>query len=612
MIEHMPIKKLTLTICLLSSVALAAQSVRYTGKVDFAKELPFYDGIESFPDPVFSGDFSKDIFFDKEGKNLFIVWFSLDGNLRKYKLSSPYSIETAVLSDINEFKISNGSTFWLGTTGLHFTDDGTYLFISYLHGPIRKYKLSNPYDISSFNVEDEIDLSSDESRIQDFTFSPDGTKLFIIGDGDVEINQYQLNNPFELSSGFSWVGSFDVSNEETNPMDLRFDSSGKKLFITGTNSNAIHQYTLSIPFDITSGLSEAVVSFSLFGIADGGHGLALSNNLSELFVLNTNRGSVIQLLTARDYGEVNVFLEDEQIDDGSLLEKSMIVSLVDEIFFDPGVILFEGEEGFGDFEIHNLPEGLFAEIEIDESGTFGQLTIDGNANHHLDANDVDTLKFTFFDHVFERGDASLINGAVNAPSSFSIDFYGEDPLPVELSNFYGKKEENKISLHWVTVSEQNNDYFEVQRSSTGMQDSFKSIATINGAGNNNSVLDYFYIDDNPSLGDNYYRLKQVDFDGAFEYSETIYQKCCSEPNLNEIKVYPNTASLGKGFYLKLDANIGEFKVKGFGLNGTEMKVELFDLNNGLYLVKLVNSSVNVMVLEVLMGKSRKKIVSMNH
>lgn len=92
-------------------------------------------------------------------------------------------------------------------------------------------------------------------------------------------------------------------------------------------------------------------------------------------------------------------------------------------------------------------------------------------------------------------------------------------LPVELINFGATKEGQQVVLDWSTASELNNDRFEVEQSRNGWD--FGKIGEVDGSGTTSKLQTYSFIHSKPSLGTNYYRLKQVDFDGAYEYSTTI-------------------------------------------------------------------------------------------
>lgn len=96
------------------------------------------------------------------------------------------------------------------------------------------------------------------------------------------------------------------------------------------------------------------------------------------------------------------------------------------------------------------------------------------------------------------------------------------PLPVSLISFNAKKLSEKINLVWSTATEINNSHFELERSVNGQE--FSTIATVQGAGNSNQVLNYSVTDEQPAKGINYYRLKQTDFNGDYSYSKIIAQE----------------------------------------------------------------------------------------
>lgn len=113
-------------------------------------------------------------------------------------------------------------------------------------------------------------------------------------------------------------------------------------------------------------------------------------------------------------------------------------------------------------------------------------------------------------------------------------------LPIELVDFNVSCVENgRIALEWATLSELNNDYFEIQRSTDGMN--YEKIGIVDGAGNSSSYLEYLEFDHQAKAGINYYRLRQVDFDGASSYSSSKSVLAYCEES---IQVYPNPAENG--------------------------------------------------------------------
>lgn len=111
-------------------------------------------------------------------------------------------------------------------------------------------------------------------------------------------------------------------------------------------------------------------------------------------------------------------------------------------------------------------------------------------------------------------------------------------LPIEILSFTGWYNGISNELHWTTATEINSDYFEIQRSLNGAD--FNPIGTIDAAGNSVSPLNYIFYDDAPYSGINYYRLRMVDIDGAYDYSNIIAIRIANTSG--DITVYPNPAT----------------------------------------------------------------------
>ena len=110
------------------------------------------------------------------------------------------------------------------------------------------------------------------------------------------------------------------------------------------------------------------------------------------------------------------------------------------------------------------------------------------------------------------------------------------PLPVDLVHFTATMQPNSVLLEWLTAAEHNNRGFDIERS-TDSKD-WKVIGAVNSAGSSSTGKKYNYTDVQPVTGDNFYRLKQKDYDGAYEYSPVRVVKY--SPN-NGISLFPNPA-----------------------------------------------------------------------
>jgi hypothetical protein len=108
------------------------------------------------------------------------------------------------------------------------------------------------------------------------------------------------------------------------------------------------------------------------------------------------------------------------------------------------------------------------------------------------------------------------------------------PLPIELLKFDAVCDNGKVKLYWQTSSEINNEYFTIEKSSDMIV--WEEVRKIDGAGNSNVVLSYESYDPTPG-GENYYRLRQTDYNGQTVTFDPVFVKCSGSQN--GINIYPN-------------------------------------------------------------------------
>ena len=131
------------------------------------------------------------------------------------------------------------------------------------------------------------------------------------------------------------------------------------------------------------------------------------------------------------------------------------------------------------------------------------------------------------------------------------------PLPVELIKFEAKYQGVYNKLSWITASEHNNSHFEIQKSTDGIN--FITISKTKGAGNSNQIIEYSYLDSSQSIA--YYRLKQIDFNGSFEYSKIIKVSGKKDMTLNVVSVSPNPST----DKIKIQINLADIQSIQFAL-----------------------------------------------
>jgi hypothetical protein len=190
-------------------------------------------------------------------------------------------------------------------------------------------------------------------------------------------------------------------------------------------------------------------------------------------------------------------------------------------------------------------------------------------------------------------------GWSSAPGRVQFSLQLDDIIvPVELSEFKGEPKKNMNLLEWTTASETNNDYFEIQHSIDGT--TFNTIGTENGHGTTSKKVSYNYEHHNPGIGTHYYRLKQIDFDGQFEYSEMISIFVQSDV---EMLVYPNPTSnqltivngRGNGTIYNLLGQV----VKSLFIDNDESTFHISELPNGQYWLRILQPNGNVITRKII-------------
>ena len=165
---------------------------------------------------------------------------------------------------------------------------------------------------------------------------------------------------------------------------------------------------------------------------------------------------------------------------------------------------------------------------------------------------------------------------------------GSIGLPVEWLSFETERLGQSIHITWSTAIESNNQGFYVERSSDA--ETWESIGFVEGTGNSDNIQLYSFVDDFPNIGYNYYRLKQVDFDGATDYSEI--REVVLDPGtfVDALTVFPNPVK----DFLTITPVIGKLNVRDLSgrsmytstLNGTRTQVSMQDFPSGIYLVEI--------------------------
>lgn len=171
--------------------------------------------------------------------------------------------------------------------------------------------------------------------------------------------------------------------------------------------------------------------------------------------------------------------------------------------------------------------------------------------------------------------------------------FNDTPLPIELLIFNVECKEQKALVKWSTASESNNDYFTIEYI-PDLQNWAES-TKINGAGNSSNLLEYQALINLELTNQNYFRLKQTDFDGHFRFSKTVLLEGCCSKNVS-VSIFPNpTSNIVKIDYKNCKENFESLLIFNslgeivFSTKNSEESIDLSKYKSELFIFRFVFS-----------------------
>jgi len=147
-------------------------------------------------------------------------------------------------------------------TGVFFKPDGLKMYIVGSSGDaVHEYSLSTAWLVSSESFVRTFSVSAQDLIPTNLFFKPDGTKMYIVGNNADSIHEYDLSTAWNISTA-SFLQSFSVNPQETNPQAVFFKPDGTKMYVTGSSGDDVNEYDLSTAWDVST-----AVFLQLFSLA---------------------------------------------------------------------------------------------------------------------------------------------------------------------------------------------------------------------------------------------------------------------------------------------------------------------------------------------------------
>jgi hypothetical protein len=198
----------------------------------------------------------------------------------------------------------------------------------------------------------------------------------------------------------------------------------------------------------------------------------------------------------------------------------------------------------------------------------------------------------------------ITSTAAQGFSWFNIGTSNNQALPVEFSKMTTTCEDELVRITWTTESEHNNDYFRIEKSNTGFE--WEILGTVEGVGNSTTEQTYTYFDENQRIN-NYYRLYQVDIDGAQELLSTMYSEC--EGTNSNIESFPNPSHESFSIHWKQFKTKGDAHISILNTNGKRVFYEkvVLDLGTNLFIIK-ADLAPGIYMIELIDDNYERKLI----
>jgi DNA-binding beta-propeller fold protein YncE len=195
-----------------------------------------------------------------------------------------------ILSNVNVISASYDSVSFsvateeLTPTDLFFSPDGTRMYVTGTTGDdVNQYSLSTPWVVSSATYVTVFSVSGQDTQPNGIFFRADGLKMYILGVTNDTIFQYTLSTPWSVATASYDSVSFSVATQELTPTGLSFRPNGLSMYVTGSTGDAVHQYTLSTAWNVST--ATFLQSFSVSSQDSNPQGITFTGDGSRMFLL---------------------------------------------------------------------------------------------------------------------------------------------------------------------------------------------------------------------------------------------------------------------------------------------------------------------------------------
>lgn len=193
--------------------------------------------------------------FSPDGTKVFGMQFN--AWITGFDLTTPWDLSTLTTDAGNTRNLSPTSG-----RDITFKPDGTKMYLADNGSTLEQYALPTPWDVGSIvSTVPEQTLTFADNNVNGVAWKPDGSQFLYIGNtSDSVHNGFSLGTNWDIDNESTVSGTFSVNPPEGTPMGLTISPDGTKMFISGSGTSSVRQYTLSTPWDATTATFDTSIS----------------------------------------------------------------------------------------------------------------------------------------------------------------------------------------------------------------------------------------------------------------------------------------------------------------------------------------------------------------
>ena len=382
---------------------------------------------------------SRGLAFNTDGTKMFVVGAAGD-DVNEYTLTTGFDVSTA--SFVDSFDVSSQET---GPSGIAFNTDGTKMFVAGAGDDVNEYTLTTGFDVSTASFVDSFDVSSQETGPSGIAFNTDGTKMFVVGAVGDDVNEYTLTTGFDVSTA-SFVDSFDVSSQDTDPRGIAFNTDGTKMFVVGNIGDDVNEYTLTTGFDVST--ASFVNSFDVSSQETNPYGLAFNTDGTKMFVVGYTGDDVNEYTLTTGFELINTAptLSSSTPADGATgvaVDANIVLTFSEAVDVESGNIVIKKSSDDSTVETIDVTGSLVTGTGTTEITINPSTTLDGETGYYI------TIAATAFDDVDSASYAGITDSTTLNFTTVATNL----PSPLDKKDVIGSIEAwNDISSEWIKFS----------------------------------------------------------------------------------------------------------------------------------------------------------------